>query len=193
MKRTEIRDVIRKKRNSLSSKEQRNAENAVKVNLSQLLNSYKNAKIAVYLSNDGELNTSSLIDKIQIDNHEVYLPVLHPFTSGNLLFQKYEKNSPMKANRYGIFEPELNCSHVCPVSELDIIFTPLVAFDDSGNRLGMGGGFYDRTLARFYKEGWQKPLLVGIAHNCQKVAQLPTESWDIPLKTIVTPEKLYRW
>ena len=57
----------------------------------------------------------------------------------------------------------------------------------------MGGGFYDRTLARYYNEGWQKPQLIGIAHNCQKVAQLPIESWDIPLKIIATPEKLYRW
>jgi 5-formyltetrahydrofolate cyclo-ligase len=193
LKRAEIRDLVRKKRNLLPDKEQEIAANAIKVNLSQLLNGYKNAKIALYLSNDGELKTSELITKIQQDNHELYLPVIHPFTPGNLLFQKYEKNSPMKANRYGIFEPELNCSHVCPVSELDIIFTPLVAFDDSGNRLGMGGGFYDRTLARFYKEGWQKPLLIGIAHNCQKVESLPIESWDIPLKTIVTPEKIYRW
>lgn len=193
MKRSEIRDLVRKKRNSLSLKEQKIAANSIKVNLSQLLNSYNNAKIALYLSNDGELKTSKLIDKLQQDNHEIYLPVIHPFTPGNLLFQKYEKNSPMKANRYGIFEPELNCSHVCPVNELDIIFTPLVAFDDSGNRLGMGGGFYDRTLARYYTEGWQKPLLIGIAHNCQKVESLPIESWDIPLKTIVTPEKIYRW
>lgn len=193
MKRSEIRDLVRKKRNSLSLKEQKIAANTIKVNLSQLLNSHNNAKIALYLSNDGELNTSKLIDKLQEDKHEIYLPVIHPFTLGNLLFQKYEKNSPMKANRYGIFEPELNCSHVCPVSELDIIFAPLVAFDDSGNRLGMGGGFYDRTLARYYTEGWQKPLLIGIAHNCQKVESLPIESWDIPLKTIVTPEKIYRW
>lgn len=193
MKRSEIRDLVRKKRNSLSLKEQKIAANSIKVNLSQLLSSYNNAKIALYLSNDGELKTSKLIDKLQQDNHEIYLPVIHPFTPGNLLFQKYEKNSPMKANRYGIFEPELNCSHVCPVNELDIIFTPLVAFDDSGNRLGMGGGFYDRTLARYYTEGWQKPLLIGIAHNCQKVESLPIESWDIPLKTIVTPEKIYRW
>lgn len=193
MKRSEIRDLVRKKRNLLSLKEQKIAANSIKVNLSQLLNSYNNAKIALYLSNDGELKTSKLIYKLQQDNHEIYLPVIHPFTPGNLLFQKYEKNSPMKANRYGIFEPELNCSHVCPVNELDIIFTPLVAFDDSGNRLGMGGGFYDRTLARYYTEGWQKPLLIGIAHNCQKVESLPIESWDIPLKTIVTPEKIYRW
>ena len=193
MKRSEIRDLVRKKRNSLSLKEQKIAANTIKVNLSQLLNSHNNAKIALYLSNDGELNTSKLIDKLQQDNHKIYLPVIHPFTPGNLLFQKYEKNSPMKANRYGIFEPELNCSHVCPVSELDIIFTPLVAFDDSGNRLGMGGGFYDRTLARYYTEGWQKPLLICIAHNCQKVESLPIESLDIPLKTIVTPEKIYRW
>jgi 5-formyltetrahydrofolate cyclo-ligase len=193
LNRAEIRETVRKKRNALSNKQQKLAANQCKVNLSQLLKPKKQLKIAIYLTNDGELDTSLIINNLWQQNQAVYLPVLHPFKAGYLLFQKYEKNSPMSVNRYGIFEPKLNCSHICPVNELDIIFTPLVAFDDRGNRLGMGGGFYDRTLARLYNEAWQKPHLIGIAHNCQKVALLPSENWDVPLKTILTPEKIYRW
>ena len=70
---------------------------------------------------------------------------------------------------------------------------PLVAFDKQGNRLGMGGGFYDRTLARLHEQNWQKPQLIGLAHECQKVDALPIESWDVPLKTIITPDKTYCW
>eukprot|EP00487_Bulimina_marginata_P005672 TRINITY_DN23975_c0_g1_i1.p1 TRINITY_DN23975_c0_g1~~TRINITY_DN23975_c0_g1_i1.p1 ORF type:complete len:119 (-),score=11.69 TRINITY_DN23975_c0_g1_i1:63-419(-) len=94
----------------------------------------------------------------------------------------------MSTNRYGIFEPKLNCSQICPIEQLDILFTPLVAFDVQGNRLGMGGGFYDRTLAKYYQEQWQKPIVIGLAHECQKVDHVPTEAWDIPLKWIATPE-----
>ncbi len=97
----------------------------------------------------------------------------------------------MKANRYGIFEPELNCSHICPVAELDFILTPLVAFDSQGNRLGMGGGYYDRTLAQIPDNAVKKPVLIGIAHQCQEVDALPIASWDVPLDYIVTPERIY--
>ena len=184
---------MRKKRNSLTKKQQLDAENSLNLNLIQQLKPYKNAKIALYLTNDGELGTSQLIQSLRALSHQVYLPVIHPFCAGYLLFQLHEENSPMSVNRYGIFEPKLNCSQICPIEQLDILFTPLVAFDAQGNRLGMGGGFYDRTLAKYYQEHWQKPIVIGLAHECQKVELIPTEAWDIPLKWIATPEFNYRW
>lgn len=97
----------------------------------------------------------------------------------------------MTHNRYGILEPQLNCSHVSPVAQLDMILMPLVAFDSKGNRLGMGGGFYDRTLAHLPKNKAQRPTLIGIAHQCQFVDALPVASWDIPLDYIITDERIY--
>jgi 5-formyltetrahydrofolate cyclo-ligase len=134
-----------------------------------------------------------LINELWNTGQAIYLPVIHPFNGANLLFQRYEKNSPMRANRYGILEPKLNCSQICPLPELDYVLMPLVAFDKFGNRLGMGGGFYDRTLARLYEQHWQQPQLIGLAHACQQVDELPIESWDVPLKTIITPDKTYCW
>jgi 5-formyltetrahydrofolate cyclo-ligase len=195
-KRTEIRVNIRKARNALSKSQQKSAATSLKMNLSQLLNQQKPAKklnIGIYFSNDGELDTSLLIKDLWDKKHALHLPVIHPFSTTSLLFQRYEKNSPMRANRYGIFEPTLNCAQICPLAELDILLIPLVAFDESGNRLGMGGGYYDRTLARLHDEHWQSPQLIGLAHDCQKVNQLPVESWDVPLKTIITPSKTYHW
>ncbi len=186
-----IRKLVREKRNLLSREEQIQAANDLAMKFSQLVKETEKAKIAVYFSNDGELDLTPLINKLRQEGHTLYLPILHPFSGTSLLFQRYEENSPMTPNRYGILEPELNCSHLCPVEQLDIVLTPLVAFDHTGNRLGMGGGFYDRTFARYYREGWETPRLIGIAHECQHVAQLPTEAWDVPLKWIVTPENIY--
>ncbi|MBB1348142.1 5-formyltetrahydrofolate cyclo-ligase [Pseudoalteromonas sp. Hal273] len=194
--RAQIRAEIRNTRKNLSNNQQIIAAQSLKMNFIQHLKSENitNSKhIAIYLSNDGELDTSLLIKELWNLNHAVYLPIIHPFNGANLLFQRYEKNSPMRANRYGILEPKLNCSQICPLPALDYLLMPLVAFDKQGNRLGMGGGFYDRTLARLHEQNWQKPQLIGLAHECQKVDALPIESWDVPLETIITPDKTYCW
>ena len=195
-KRAQIRAEIRNTRKNLSNNQQIIAAQSLKMNFIQHLkseNTTNSKHIAIYLSNDGELDTSLLIKELWNLNHAVYLPIIHPFNGANLLFQRYEKNSPMRANRYGILEPKLNCSQICPLPALDYLLMPLVAFDKQGNRLGMGGGFYDRTLARLHEQNWQKPQLIGLAHECQKVEALPIESWDVPLKTIITPDKTYCW
>lgn len=188
-----IRKVVRKRRQSLSEEEQKTARERLSINFFQHIKLSKNARIALYLSNDSELDTSILIQSLINLNHTIYLPVIHPFNGTTLLFQRYEENSPMTSNRYGILEPKLNCSHICPLYKLDYLFTPLVAFDDSGNRLGMGGGYYDKTLANYYRQGMQKPVVLGLAHDCQKVEALPIAAWDVPLQHILTPNKFYTW
>ena len=76
---------------------------------------------------------------------------------------------------------------------MDLLFLPLVAFDTHGNRMGMGGGFYDRSLAFLQqKNGLKKPVLAGLAHEIQKVEQLLTQNWDIPLDFVITEKQLYR-
>ncbi|MDN3378422.1 MULTISPECIES: 5-formyltetrahydrofolate cyclo-ligase [unclassified Pseudoalteromonas] len=195
-KRAQIRQEIRRRRNYLSKIEQKIAAKQLKVNFIQHLKTTKNVKnshIGIYFSNDAELDTSLLIKELWSNNHTLYLPVIHPFNGTTLYFQRYEENSPMRPNRYGILEPKLNCSQICPLQDLDYLLMPLVAFDSNGNRLGMGGGFYDKTLARYHNENWQKPQLIGLAHQCQHVESLPVESWDVPLNLIITPQKTYHW
>jgi 5-formyltetrahydrofolate cyclo-ligase len=153
--------------------------------------------IAIYLANDGELNTQPFIDWCWQNSITVYLPVIHPFSKNNLLFLKYTETSILVKNKYGILEPKLNVQDIITVAQLDIIFTPLVTFDRYGNRLGMGGGFYDRTLSAWHAQYQQnkhtKPLPVGLAHDCQKVNTIPFESWDIPLPKIITPTTSYNF
>jgi 5-formyltetrahydrofolate cyclo-ligase len=149
-------------------------------------------RVALYLASDGELDTRPVIEWCWARQITVCLPVLHPFSEGHLLFLDFLPDTPMSSNRFGIAEPALNCQAIVVKSAIDIIFTPLVAFDAQGNRLGMGGGFYDRTL-----NGWHHqrlgPYPIGIAHDCQQVAQVPVESWDVPLPEILTPSHRWHW
>ena len=146
--------------------------------------------VAVFLSFDGELDTRPLIDQLWRAGKRVYLPVLHPFSPGNLLFLHYHPSSDLVVNRLKIREPKLDVRDVLPLSQLDVLVTPLVAFDADGQRLGMGGGFYDRTL-----QNWRQHRLqpVGYAHDCQQVDAMPTEQWDIPLPAVITPSKTWLW
>ena len=146
--------------------------------------------VAVFLSFDGELDTQPLIEQLWRAGKRVYLPVLHPFSRGNLLFLHYHPHSDLVTNRLNIQEPRLDVRDVLPLSKLDVLITPLVAFDEDGQRLGMGGGFYDRTL-----QNWQQHQIhpVGYAHDCQRVEKLPVEEWDIPLPAVVTPSKVWEW
>lgn len=190
--RNSLRKSIREKRNQLTPDQQVQAGLELVNTFVTLPELEECQHIALYLSNDGELSTQPLIEALwQLEKH-IYLPILHPFSKGNLLFLHYEKNTPLVANRYGIYEPKLNQLNVFPIAKLDMICTPLVGFDDQGNRLGMGGGYYDRTL-----ENWQHhaqgPFPVGIAHDCQQVECIPTQSWDIPLPKLVTPSKIWQW
>ncbi|WP_130099435.1 5-formyltetrahydrofolate cyclo-ligase [Siccibacter turicensis] len=146
--------------------------------------------VAVFLSFDGELDTRPLIDRLWRAGKRVYLPVLHPFSPGNLLFLHYHPESELQINRLNIHEPKLDVRDVLPLDRLDVLVTPLVAFDTHGQRLGMGGGFYDRTLQNWQQHGISP---VGYAHDCQQVAQLPVEEWDVPLPAVVTPSRLWEW
>jgi 5-formyltetrahydrofolate cyclo-ligase len=187
--RQQLRSLIRKRRQQLSAGAQQQAATdlAAKVLASDII--APGQHIALYLANDGELDTYPLIQALWQLGKSVYLPVLHPFVAGYLLFVRYDKDTLLYPNKFGIPEPLAACHRLIPLQQLDIIFTPLVAFDAAGNRLGMGGGFYDRTLSQLSPDSHCQ--VIGLAHNCQQVDAVPDEAWDIPLKQIITPGKYF--
>jgi 5-formyltetrahydrofolate cyclo-ligase len=98
----------------------------------------------------------------------------------------------MRANRFGIPEPTSKGRHIRPARHLDVLLVPLVGFDSTGNRIGMGGGYYDRTLAFLNRRRqWRRPRLIGIAHECQRVAAIEPRAWDVPLQAVATERRLY--
>lgn len=178
--RQQLRLTMRQKRLALSAQQQNQASLNVIAPAMALIQRYQAQRIACYLPFNGEISPIPLMETLHQQGKQLYLPRLHPFAKGQLLFLAYAPHQSLFVNRFGIAEPRLDVRNVLPPAELEMIFTPLVACDKQGNRLGMGGGFYDRTLA-------QAPHLVsvGLAHRCQQVDMLPLESWDQPLKHII--------
>jgi 5-formyltetrahydrofolate cyclo-ligase len=141
--------------------------------------------IACYYSHDDEMNTFPLIAKIWEQGKTCYLPVMTEEKC--IKFVRFEANDALEKNQYGIFEP-VNHSRSLKPSELQLIFMPLVAFDLQGNRLGMGAGYYDRSLAFLFSENQNsvRPHLAGIAYAKQQAGPLPTDPWDVPLDSVIT-------
>ncbi len=188
--RNAIRQEIRGLRNSITTEQQQLFAQQATQQLLPFIEQFNCKRVAIYLTNDGELETQPLIHKLWQLGIEVYLPRLHPFSRGNLIFLAYQPKTILTTNHLGIKEPKLDIRHICLLHELDVVITPLVAFDSAGNRMGMGGGYYDRTLANWQTQ--MKPYPIGFAHDCQQVKRLPIEHWDIPLPIIVTPTKVIK-
>jgi 5-formyltetrahydrofolate cyclo-ligase len=146
-------------------------------------------RVAVYLPADGEVDTSAIIERAWQMGKQVYLPVLVPFLDNRLWFARYLPDTPLVRNRFGIAEPEqVHRQRIKPLA-LDLVLAPLVGFDAAGNRLGMGGGFYDRSFSFLLRHrAWRKPHLVGLAYNFQQLPRLPAQAWDVPLTAVVTDD-----
>ncbi|QIZ77672.1 5-formyltetrahydrofolate cyclo-ligase [Ferrimonas lipolytica] len=186
--RQQLRQQLRQARQSLGQELQR----AAAINLAAHLPDHSllqhASHVAIYLAADGELDPHLLAEILHARGKTLALPIIHPFHRQQLLFQRYQPGMPLQPNRFGIDEPKLDKSALIPLQELDVIFMPLVGYDLGGNRLGMGGGFYDRTLGGFTET--QRPTLIGLAHEVQRVPALPVQPWDVPIDAVATATQL---
>ncbi len=197
IRRNAVRQQVRLQRQQLTQQQQSDAEINLLARFTSDEKILSAKSIALYLSNDSEINTQLLIAWCWQQGKAVYLPVVHPFSAGHLIFLRYKPQTTLVSNSYGIGEPKLDVRHIISLKQLDVICTPLVAFDKKGARLGMGGGFYDRTLSHWYQQYQTqkntRPYPIGFAHDCQLVDSLPTEQWDIPLPEVITPTTHYKF
>ncbi len=148
-------------------------------------------KVALFLSQDGELKTQSAIDYLwHCTEHRVFLPALETKPDLHMAFVEYQETTLMINNQFGIPEPQAPLDKHLTGQQMDIVLMPLVGFDLQGNRMGMGGGYYDRSFAfkRLPQDSANPPLLIGWAHSCQQTSQLANEPWDVPLDGIITEQ-----
>ncbi|MGI9292284.1 MAG: 5-formyltetrahydrofolate cyclo-ligase [Gammaproteobacteria bacterium] len=145
--------------------------------------------IAVYHAVRGEIDCAPLTNKPILRKKRIFLPVLK---KNRLKFAAVNESSNWTFNRFGILEPVYTNCDIVPGQLLDIIVVPLVAFDANCNRIGMGGGFYDRTLAFRKRRGkWCKPLLIGVAYSFQRIDNIQPQPWDVPLDCVVTEKECF--
>lgn len=188
-----LRAQLKERREALSA-EQRAvaADDLVTRTLSQPEIS-KAGTIGIYFSIGAELSTAPLIQALHDSGKQLCLPVLHPFCSGHLLMLSYQPQDPLHSNRLRIPEPALNVSKVRPLAHIDTLLIPLLGFDPQGNRLGMGGGFYDRTLQSWDQGLYPDLTVFGLAYDCQQVGNLPAAPWDVPVNGVITPNRCWRF
>lgn len=190
-KRKDARQGLRTQRRALSLAERNHlaAELADKLVTHPLF--VNSQHIAAYLPVDGEVDPLPLMLRAWEMGKIVYLPVLVPFNHNRLWFARYEPGDALVRNRFGIPEPARIHRERSAAIGLDLVLAPLVGFDKKGNRLGMGGGFYDRSFEFLNRRRqWCKPRLIGLAYEFQKLKNLPQEPWDVPLHAVVTERKL---
>jgi len=149
-------------------------------------------KVAAYVAVRNEADLAPLIARALKLRCQVYLPRVVNLKQGRMEFLRFTGLRHLKRNALGLLEPGPSAPRIA-ARRLDRVFVPLAAFDSLGNRLGTGGGFYDRRFAFLgSRRHWRKPRLIGVGYDIQRVPSLPTEPWDIALDAVMTERRVYR-
>lgn len=182
----EIRATIRESRQAVPPPYARQAA-AKFVELLVELDWYKNAnRIAAYLPFNGEADPLPLMDRALIDGKQIFVPVIVS-KAEPLRFDAWTRETKVTENKFHIREPNASEASITP-AELDLVITPLVAFDQQRNRLGVGGGYYDRTFAFLNDVATadRQPLMVGLGYELQRIKKIDSQSHDVKLDAVVT-------
>ena len=180
MKKSQIRKKILKKRSDFNFKK----KNFFYLNLIKLIKTLsKDKKIGLYYPIGSEVSTIEIIQYLHKKKYTVSLPVLEK--NSKMSFYEWNEKSPLKINNFGIPEP-IKSKKITPST----LVIPIVAFDTKLNRLGYGGGFYDRFINKLEKT--KKILKIGLALSCQKINKVPTNRFDKKMNYILTENKVYK-
>ena len=186
-----LRQSIRQQRRSLSRAEAERCAEQLAHRTARHPLVLQSQRIAAYLAADGEIDPYPLMQSLWASGKTLYLPVLAPFSNQKLWFAKFNPADTLVFNRFGIPEPVRR--RLIKPCALDLVLTPLVAFDSSGHRVGMGGGYYDRSFAFMRRRHyWRKPRLLGLAYELQKQSSITPNDWDIPLDAVATEACIYQ-
>jgi 5-formyltetrahydrofolate cyclo-ligase len=190
--RSRLRAELRARRRALPAHERASASRqfARILRRSNLLRAGR--RVAVYVAHDSEADPSAIVRLARRNRCKLYLPAIADYRSRRMEFRRYERDTRLRPNRYGIAEPERGAGPRIAVRHLDLVLLPLVAVDARGTRLGTGAGFYDRCLQHLRAgRRWRRPKLIGLGYEFQRVANLAARAWDVPLDALLTEKGLY--
>jgi 5-formyltetrahydrofolate cyclo-ligase len=185
-----LRNTINQQRLALTAEQKTRYSLAISEKLFPLP-IFKNSKnIACYLTHKNEVDTQTIIETIWRENKLCYLPIINPDQTLN--FVLYTPENKLITNKFGILEPDLMHAKQIAISDLELVITPLVAFNSAHFRIGWGLGHYDRTFSFLLKKiRPTKPYLLGLAYNFQLDENIKIESWDVPLDLVITEKEVY--
>jgi len=144
-----------------------------------------------YLPSRGEIDVLPTLTWLRSQGHITCLPVMRKINEQpGLRFAPFDDASTLIPGKFNIPVPDLPDSALLTAEQLDLVLVPLTGFDEQGNRLGMGGGYYDRTFA-WRQQQTHSQRYIGVAHECQKMTTLPVDTWDVPLDAIATDRHWY--
>jgi len=185
----ELRQSNRKLRAALNTTQLDQATQALAEKILCLTEYQQAHRVAAYFAVNGEIGLNPVIDHALAQGKDVYLPNLDRKA---LRFSPYSHAQKMRINRFRLPEPDIEDGEMLAPQELDLVLAPLVVFDSFRNRIGMGGGFYDRSFAFRKNPEHTRPVLIGVAHEIQKVDRIIPEEWDVQLDMIVTDQAIYK-
>ena len=182
--RQRVRDQLRAMRRQLTPARRIQGAQTLAARLLELPFAPESGYVAGYWASDGEIALHAW--QLALPPGCVYcLPVLH--TDGCLAFAPWRPGDPLRSNRFGIPEPDVGADALIEARHMSLVVVPLLAFDRTGNRLGMGGGWYDRSFAFRHHES-PPPWLVGAAYAEQCVQTIEAAAWDVGLDAVCTDE-----
>jgi len=176
-----LRNKLRQRRRDLPDATRSAHDQAIRQHLLQAIRSQSVSAIACYWPFDGEPDLLPLCKQLMNDDCKIALPVVSGHNDCSMNFYRWDAGTPLRQNKYGISEPPKTVS--MPLAGFDMLLMPLVAYDNTGNRMGMGSGYYDRHLESLRDK--QRPLRIGIAYSLQEVDPISRNDWDIPLHGLV--------
>lgn len=179
--RSNLRQQLRTLRNGLTGAQRRAHDLAIGDNLLELVRTRRAGAIAGYWPFNGEPDITPLCRQLMAEGCRLALPVISSADGHRMDFHAWHEDTILAANRYGILEPQN--TELLPVPSFDMLLIPLVGYDRSGNRLGMGAGYYDRCLVSIRDR--EAPLRVGVAYSLQETEPVEEAEWDIPLHGVV--------
>lgn len=185
--RNNARNEIRQKRKALHEDEVAKCSELVRRVVLEHEFLKQNRCIASYHSFSGEIDTVEINKALRLAGHHMALPVIHPEEKGLMDFYSYEKPEDLILNRFKIPEPVVSEENLVQPHKLEVVIVPLVGFNEKGERLGMGGGYYDRILKKISCEC----LTLGLAYDFQLIPEIKSQPWDMPLDEVITPTKHY--
>lgn len=193
MNKAQLRNQLQHRRRAVNPAERAHAATSIIRHALRAGLFWRYQRIGIYLPHRVEINTLPLLNKILTLGKQVYLPMLPSGRGKKLWFNHVAIGSRWTLNRYGMAENHSDAP--IRAQQIDLLFMPLVGYDDSGYRIGMGGGYYDASLAYLRRRRqWRPPYLIGVAFSCQHIAgKLPHDVWDIPLNAILTEQGLHRF